>query len=125
METRTYFLPWPISTNARMASVNGRQILTSAARKWYAHAAEELGLQRPKSIKGPVEIRIDLNPPTKRRFDIDNRAKVALDALVKNLIIEDDDCTIVHKLTLQVSDEYERPGAYVTVSPRSTTSEGG
>lgn len=115
MKTRTYFLPWPIGANNRMASVNGRQILTTKARKWYAHAAEELGLQRPQAIKGAVEVVIKLQPPDKRKFDLDNKAKVTLDALVKNMIIEDDHCGIVQKLSLELATE-DRPGAYVTVS---------
>ena len=117
---RTYFLPWPISANARMGVVNGRQILTTMARKWYAHAAEELMVQRPKAVKGPVEIDIKLVPPNKRRFDIDNKAKTTLDALVKSLIIEDDDCSIVKKLTLSLDGVRDKPGAYVTVSPKAT-----
>lgn len=117
---RTYRLPWPISANSRMGVVNGRQILSSAARKWFDLAAEELMLQRPEAIKGPVELSIQLCSPTKRRFDIDNRAKVTIDALVKHGIIEGDDNTIVKKLTLEVIDNAEPGGAYVTIRSKVT-----
>lgn len=113
---RTYALPWPPSVNNKMASVNGRQILTAAARKWYEHAGEELGLQRPKAIKGPVELSIELCAPTKRPYDPDNRIKMTLDALVKTGIIEDDNNKIVRKLTVEPIER--RDGcAFVTVTP--------
>lgn len=114
MEPRTYFLPWPPTANRRMGVYKGKALLSVAARKFYESAGEELMLQRARSVKGPVEISIKLCPPTKRKYDIDNRAKCAIDALVKNGVIEGDDCSIVRKLTLEASQN-ERPGAYVTI----------
>lgn len=118
-EPRTYYLPFPISANSRMGVYNGRQLLSTAARKWYEHAGQELGLQRPQAVLGPVELRIELKPPTKRKFDIDNRAKVAIDALVKNGIIEDDHSGIVRKVSIELAEQWDEDvpaGALVTVT---------
>ena len=41
-------------------------------------------------IAQPVEVRLTLRPPSKRAYDIDNRAKATLDALVKAGILADD-----------------------------------
>lgn len=120
-QPRCYFLPWPISTNAIWRSVNGRTILSEAARRWFRDAGEELMLQRPNAIKGPVEIEVALFAPTKRAYDPDNRMKVLFDALVKNGIIEDDNNRIIkqHAVT-QITDGERGPGAYVTVFPVET-----
>lgn len=116
MRTRTYRLPWPISTNSIWRSVNGRNILSESARNWIEAADLELGLQKRQSVKGPVEISIQLCPPNKRKYDLDNRAKVTIDALVRNGIIEADDNTIVRKLTIEESNNGEPSTAYVTIS---------
>jgi crossover junction endodeoxyribonuclease RusA len=120
---RTYHFPWPISQNAIWRAVKGRNILSSAARRWFAEASELLSLQPFKAFKGPVELSVKLCPPNKRKWDIDNKSKVLLDALVKKGIIEGDDWTIVKKLTLEINEESEPGNAFVTV--RSNSSEGG
>ena len=68
-----------------------------------------------------MEIHIKLCSPTKRKWDVDNRAKVVLDSLVRNGIIEADDSSIVSKLTLEAT-EGGTVGALVTI--RSISEEG-
>ena len=97
-------LPWPISANSRMGIYRGRAILSKAARTWYAKAEASVAKQRWKPVKGPVEIEIQLCAPNKRKYDPDNKIKVILDVLVRAGIIEDDNCTIIRKLTVLVDD---------------------
>ena len=58
-------------------------------------------LQKPKPVKGPVELFIRLGSPTGRRFDPDNRVKAPIDLLVRMGVIENDDDTIVKRLTIE------------------------
>ena len=118
-EPRTYWLPWPVSVNALWRANRGQNILSEAGRRWFKSATNELHLQRPEAIKGPVEIRIQLKAPTRRKYDPDNRVKASLDALVKSGIIEGDDDRIVRKISVEVAgQDWDVPfesGALVTV----------
>ena len=46
--------------------------------------------QRPARITGPVRITIAAGRPDRRRRDVDNLSKAALDLLVSHQVIEDD-----------------------------------
>ena len=46
--------------------------------------------QRPARITGPVRISIAAGRPDRRRRDVDNLSKAALDLLVSHQVIEDD-----------------------------------
>jgi len=116
----SYWLPWPPSTNALWRSVGRRNILSAAARNWNVLAAQELSIQKPRSIPGPVIIRIKLCAPSKRKYDIDNRIKSVLDLLVRMALIEGDGCDIVKSLL--VLQGGHKPGAHVTIYPASTSS---
>ena len=74
----------------------------------------ELMVQKARPISGQVMVSIDLKSPTKRAYDIDNRAKAVLDLLVKNGIIEDDSNRILKRLA--ISDEGDFVGATISVS---------
>lgn len=116
MSGRTYYLPWPPQANNRLMARRGKgMMLSPKVRDWYENAAYELRRQNPELIEGPVELHIRLSAPFKRKYDIDNRAKCTIDALVKNGIIEEDDCTIVRKITME-ADETACVGAHVTIS---------
>jgi Holliday junction resolvase RusA-like endonuclease len=112
---QTLFMLWPISTNNLWRAVRGRNILSERYRFWLKAASLELMVQHPKAFKGPVRVAIALSSPTKRPFDLDNRAKAVLDLLVHNLVIESDSCTIVRYLEIGLTDK--APGAYVTITP--------
>jgi hypothetical protein len=62
---------------------------------------------------GPVELRIELTAPTKRKFDLSNRVKIIEDLLVKQRIITDDNHEIVRKVTVEIGKGFT--GARVTV----------
>jgi crossover junction endodeoxyribonuclease RusA len=89
-------------------------ILSAKAREWKTEAGAILALQRPKPVHGAVELHVTLSPPTKRRFDLDNRVKAIIDLLVLSGVIEGDDTTVVKKLTIELGDH--AVGARVTVT---------
>ncbi len=96
----TYTLSWPPSTNSLWRAVRGRNILSRQYRLWQDKAEEELFAQGLVKVDGPVTIDIELNSPHKRRYDPDNRVKAILDMLVRTLILEDDNDSFIHRLTV-------------------------
>lgn len=113
--TQTFLLPWPVSCNAIWRAYRGRNILSQPARAWNDIASKELAIQRPKPITGPVSVTIELSPPTKRSYDLDNRIKICLDLMVRSAIIEADNASIVRELHVSVGTGFT--GARVTVAP--------
>jgi Holliday junction resolvase RusA-like endonuclease len=111
---QSFVLPWPVSTNSLWRAVRGRNILSERARIWAKHAAQELMIQRAKSIKGPVSVLIELCHPTNHIFDLDNFQKCCLDLLVGNHVIEADDSRIVKEVIARVG---AHTGVRVTVTP--------
>lgn len=114
MNSQTFLLPWPISVNSLWRSYKGRNILSMKAREWARTAEKELAIQHPKPVKGPVALSVALCSPTNRAFDLDNRAKCAIDLLVRCGIIEADNNRIVQKITLELGSQV---GASITVTP--------
>ena len=103
-------LPWPPSANKRMGVFRGKMILSREARAWYAEASDAVAEQRPKTVTGPIHIRIYLYPPSKRKYDPDNKIKILLDCLVKNNLIEDDNNSIIKSLVVhscEIDEEKE------------------
>lgn len=117
VQSQTFLLPWPISTNRIWRNYAGQTILASEARNWTEHAGWLLKEQKARSIAGPVELKIELCSPHKRSYDISNRVKLLEDALVKFGIIEGDDSKIVQRLVVAVGDGFV--GARVTLTPIS------
>jgi crossover junction endodeoxyribonuclease RusA len=59
-------------------------------RLWKTLARNHLEQQKINQVKPPYQVEIVLSPPDRRRFDIDNRAKVVLDILEDVGYIEND-----------------------------------
>ena len=80
----TFELPWPVSTNRWLRVFGGRAIKTRAWREWLAaaqRALRETYTDEPLKCND-IAVHVHLEPPTKRRFDIDNfGGKPILDAL--------------------------------------------
>src|SRR6476620_12266894 len=114
----TITLPWPPSANSIWRSVGGRNVASEGYRAWKRTAGLELMVQRPKKHTGPVSVEIRLSPPDRRRYDLDNRVKPVLDALVTGGIIEGDDTRIVRRIVIELGDG--DPGACVTISEAVT-----
>jgi crossover junction endodeoxyribonuclease RusA len=108
-------LPWPPSTNAIYRAFRGRAIKAKPYRQWIEEAGWEIKRQRPMKHTGPVSIEIELVPPDGRAFDLDNRLKAILDALVTSEVIPNDDADTV--VDLRVRRGLGFVGARVEVRP--------
>lgn len=83
--------PWPPSMNHQWRNVDGRAVLSAAARKWKATADAALMVQKRQRFgDARVQISIDLHAPNRRRYDIDNRIKMVLDSLQRTHVLTDD-----------------------------------
>jgi hypothetical protein len=71
--------------------------------------------QRPKKHLGPVAVAIELGPPDRRNFDLDNRCKALLDLLVMCRVIEADSSDVVRELHIRLGEGFI--GARVFVQP--------
>ena len=88
----TVILPYPPSANRYWRVVNGRPIVSKAAREYKIEAGWKAKAQGQQIMVGPVSVTIAVYRPQKRG-DLDNLLKVILDAL--NGIAYDDDAQIV------------------------------
>ncbi len=71
-------------------------------RAWHEGASWELKKYKRKFPKpiGKADMQISFFLPDARRTDLTNKAESIMDLLVDNGILEDDNCSIVPKLTL-------------------------
>ena len=90
MSTVRVSLPFPPSVNNLFLNAGKRRIPTDRYKAWRAEAEQMLMVQRPRSLSGAVNVRVDLVPPDRRKRDCDNLAKAVLDTLVRTGIITDD-----------------------------------
>lgn len=100
MSDYKFAMPFPPSVNVWKSPFRSRMILTKRGRDYRAKALEEmerLGLAG-ESLSGRLEVRLTLNPPTLRKYDIDNFCKSLFDAMTKAEFWEDDEQ--VDKLTI-------------------------
>lgn len=84
----------PPSLNNLYATVNGRRVLTSAARAWKGATAWEIkaaALAQGWAIapKTPLAVTVAYSAPDVLRWDLDGKAKLLLDALCEAFGIDD------------------------------------
>jgi crossover junction endodeoxyribonuclease RusA len=92
----TLTLPYPPSTNTAYAVVRGRKIKTARARQ-YAHevayrVADELRVEHdawPITAADRLGVTLSIYAPDRRRRDLDNTGKLALDAICAALRVDD------------------------------------
>lgn len=96
-------LSWPPSTNNLFLNVNGRgRVPTSEYKAWQRTAGWELQAQRPRKFTVPVEVVVELHPPTRRAFDADGKLKAPIDLLVTHQVIADDSIKYVRSVTAKI-----------------------
>ena len=93
MSDYEFTLPWPPSVNGYWRSFRGRQIISKRGREYVKTVNESmvnLGLAG-ELVDKQLNVSIVLNPPTLRKYDIDNFTKGVFDALSKcNFWVDDE-----------------------------------
>lgn len=90
-------LPWPPSTNTIWRRFGRRIIKSKRYTEFETNASAALAELTYSTLEGDVEVIIELYPPTRRRFDIDNYIKAVLDVLTQNRVWNDDSqVTVLH-----------------------------
>lgn len=104
-------LPWPPTANRIWRAVPGKGVLKSAAyRLWLEHARAAIHVQSLNRVSGAFNVRIEAHRPDRRRRDLDNLVKPALDALTGAGVIEDD--SLAQSIHLAWSEaEPKKPGS--------------
>lgn len=74
-------LPWPPSVNRYWRQLNGRAILSADGRAYKQEVAACCIFVGAQKFEGPVAVDILAVRPDKRRRDLDNLLKAALDAM--------------------------------------------
>ena len=99
--------PFPVSTNTFYRNFNGRMVISKRGRDFKSEVEMLIQSERgehgvPLFGKELVSLNMVLNPPDKRRRDIDNfSGKSILDSLIGGLY--EDDCQ-VKKLTVEFGE---------------------
>lgn len=111
-------LPWPPSANAMYrrgssGGVHSDHRVLSFRRAVATTVLVTFG--RWDAISMPVAVRVVLNPPSLRRWDVDNRCKCLLDALTKARVWEDDQQ--VHDLHILRGPMTKRGQCTVDIAP--------
>jgi crossover junction endodeoxyribonuclease RusA len=115
-------LPWPPTVNHIWKRGKRGMYLTDKGKDFYRDAVAVIHSQVSMSmLTERLDVTIDLYPPDRRKWDIDNRTKCVLDACTRAGVWEDDE--LIDRL---VVERHERdPGkqgfAVVTVRPREAS----
>lgn len=114
-------LPWPPSVNHYWRTVTRRGrptvLLTPKGERYRVDVhAVILSTAVVRPIDGPMEIRVLLYPPDRRRRDIDNTQKALLDAMQHAGLYEDD--YQISKLTIERHEPCPPGRVEVTLSQR-------
>ena len=116
MSDYKFSMPWAPSVNSCWLHTRNGVKLSKRGRKYRVEAIallDELGLSN-ELIESPVSMAIVLNPPTLRRYDVDNFSKQLLDALSHAKFWVDDEQ--VHKLTISKGEKVKGGRVDVTVA---------
>jgi crossover junction endodeoxyribonuclease RusA len=90
--TITYRLPWPPSMNTYWRRGNNVTYLTKKARQFRNDVLEAMRQETVyDTIRGRLAVHLELTLPDKRKRDIDNHIKAAVDALKHAGVFEDDE----------------------------------
>jgi crossover junction endodeoxyribonuclease RusA len=91
--TYKFEMPWPPSVGSCWRAYNNRFILSKRGRQYRVDAIaklKELGLSG-ENISDRLSVSLVLNPPTLRKYDVDNFNKALFDALSHGEFWNDDE----------------------------------
>lgn len=116
--TYVFTIPFPPSANTLYRAFRGRNILSQKGREFYDQGQAALLPQKRPTVPlaGALEVTIMLCAPTRRGYDVDNRAKGVLDLLTKVGIWADDEQVV--KLTIEKGPVLPGGAARVAVAVR-------
>ena len=78
----TIVLPWPPSVNSCWRTANGRTMVSKKGRIYKQAATRAvLAAGANKHLPGRLRVKLTAYPPDRRRRDIDNLTKLALDSM--------------------------------------------
>jgi|KBSMisStandDraft_5_1062788.scaffolds.fasta_scaffold65100_1 crossover junction endodeoxyribonuclease RusA len=108
-------LPWPPSLN-RIWRSKGKVVYRDPKYvRWIDQAGWLAKLGKHQQVRGEFSATIVLNPPNKRKIDVDNRVKVLLD-LAQRVGLVEDDC-LCRLLVVSYGGKDAAPlGARLTIS---------
>lgn len=117
--TTTLVFPWPPTVNTYYRNVKGRTLMSKKGRMYRGVCLRCCVWQKTPQIAPEERVRVILNlfPPNKRKFDIDNRAKACLDALQHGGVLPDDeqvDQLIINRCAIDADERVE-----IIISPIS------
>ena len=87
-------IPWPPTENKIWRTSRSMMYSSEKYKQFSTLTFLMVKQQLPRTFEkfaGPVRVTLDLYPPTRQSYDIDNRIKPTLDALTKSAVWEDDD----------------------------------
>ena len=107
----TIALPWPPSVNACWRTVQGRTMVSKKGRIYKQAATRAvLAAGANKHLSGRLRVKLTAYPPDRRRRDIDNLTKLALDSMqVAGVYLDDSQ---IDELTI-IRAEVEKGGVIV------------
>lgn len=107
----TIVLPWPPSVNSCWRTVNGRTMVSKKGRIYKQAATRAvLAAGANKHLPGRLRVKLTAYPPDRRRRDIDNLTKLALDSMqVAGVYLDDSQ---IDELTI-IRAEVEKGGVIV------------
>ena len=107
----TFYLPLPPTINHYYGQSGKRKFISEAGKKFRAKVQEIVALAGHKTIEGRVSLYVAIHPATKRKQDLDNRAKALQDALTHaGVWLDDEQIDVLHLMRREVVK-----GGYVTV----------
>jgi len=104
-------LPYPPSVNHYYRHVGRRTLISREGRRFRDRVVAILASMGIRPVDGPVELRIEVYPPDRRRRDLDNAMKAIWDSLEHGGAYHDD--SQVTKVTAEMLDP--APGGRVIV----------
>jgi len=121
-ERATLDLDWPPSVNAYWRAIpakrGGCRLIISADGRRYRNRAMAGIWPFGEPFAGRIGVEITLCPPTRRRLDVDNFAKCALDTLEHCRVFEDDNQ--IDRLVIERGPVERRGRVTVVVTARET-----